>query len=282
MGDMSRVVAALVVVLVAAGLSGCGAGNVVDPVAAAATKSEQAGGIHVSTNVTLRFPSGGEGVITGEGAFNQDQGELTVDMSNLLQNTQLPLGSGGGVKARYLKEAGDPILYLYLPFLASQLPAGKTWIRLDLQRAAGPLGLNFNELLGQAGQNPAQVLDLLRASGEVTKVGPDIVGGVRVTEYRGTVDLRKALALKGVSRAAIQRLLDAGAPAELPVDVWIGDEDGLVHRVRTTSSTTIGAQTVDTATTTTMSDWGTTVFVDPPPHDQVFDAANTATAANTA
>jgi hypothetical protein len=279
---MRRGIAALALIALAAGLVACGASGPADPIASAASKSEKAGGARITTRVTVSFPSGGQGVITGEGTFDQLQGEMTLDMSNLLQNSPLPIGSGSGIKARYLQEAGLQILYLQLPFLASALPKGKTWVRLDLEHTSGSaVGANFSELLGQAGQNPTQAVDMLRATGPATKVGPDIVGGVRATEYHATIDLRKALELKGVYRSGIRRLLASGAPSKLPVDVWIG-EDGLVHQLRMTSTSTMSGQKVSTATLTTMSDWGTTVFVDPPPHDQVFDAANTATAANTA
>ena len=273
---IAPIAAALALAAVAVVLTGCGAAGVADPVAAAATKSAQAGGVHISTSITMTFPSGSQGVITGEGTFDQTHGELTVDMSNVLQNTPLPIGTGAGIKARYLTEAGDPVIYLYMPFLASQLPQGKTWIRVDLQKAGSGLGVNFNELLGQAGQSPTQVLDLLRASGGVTEVGPDIVDGTKVTQYHADVDLRKALSLKGVSESAIQQLLDAGAPAEVPVDVWFGDDDGLVRQVRSTSTATLGGQTVTTASLTTLSHWGTAVSVEAPPADKVYDATELA------
>jgi hypothetical protein len=274
---VARLLAALAVAAGAASLAACGSGSPADPVVAAATKSEQAGGVHVATMVTVSFPNGGRGVISGEGSFDDQKGELTVDLSNLLQNSPLPIGSGSGVEARYLTEAGDPVLYLRMPFLSSQLPPGKTWVRLDLQRAGNAMGLNFNELLGQAGQNPAQVLDLLQASGEVKKVGPDIVGGKRVTQYHGVIDLQKALEIRGVSDAAIERLLAGGAAATVPVDVWIGDDDGLVHQVRTTSTTNISGQTVTTMSLTTMSRWGTPVSVEAPPSGEVYDVSGAAT-----
>jgi hypothetical protein len=167
-------------------------------------------------------------------------------MSNLLQNSQLPIGSGKGVEARYLTERGDPVLYLRMPFLDSQLPRGKRWIRLDLQRSGSTMGVNFNQLLGEAGQSPTQLLDLLQASEQVKKVGPDIVGGAKVTQYRGVIDLRRALRARGVSATAIDQCLP-GQPPTIPVDVWIGDGDGLGRQMRDLG-TQIGGQTVKTAT----------------------------------
>ena len=49
------------------------------------------------------------------------------------------------------------------------------------------VGANFSELLGQAGQNPAQALELLQVSGPATRVGPDIIGGTLCIEADGTL-----------------------------------------------------------------------------------------------
>src|SRR4051794_7340751 len=125
---MKRLLTAGALVILAVTLAGCG-GTASGPVAAAASKSEHAGGVRVTTSVTVSFPSGSEGVITGQGRFDQQRGAMTFDMSNLLQNAPLPLGSGSGIHARYLREDAGWILYLHVPFLSSSLPNGKTWIR---------------------------------------------------------------------------------------------------------------------------------------------------------
>jgi hypothetical protein len=251
-------------------------------VSAAASKSEHAGGAKVTTQVTVTFPSGGEGVITGEGRFDQQRGKMTLDMSNLLQNSPLPLGSGSGIEARYLRERAGWLLYLHLPFLSSSLPPGKTWIRIDLQQAGtAALGANFSELLGQGGQNPVQALDMLRATGSATKVGADIVAGMRSTQYRTTIDLSKAMELNGVSQPGIRRLIASSGSTELPIDVWIG-QDGLVRQMRTTTTSAMNGEKVSTATLTTMSGWGTKVSVETPPGGKVFDATKATPNGNTA
>src|SRR5690348_389064 len=93
-------VAAVALATVAVDSPGCGSRS--DPVASAASKSRTAGGMHVTTTVTLRFPSGGQGVTSGAGDFDERSGELALDLSNVLQNSGLPIGSGAGVVARYL------------------------------------------------------------------------------------------------------------------------------------------------------------------------------------
>ena len=92
---------------------------------------------------------------------------------------------------RYLEENGDPVMYANLPFLADKLPGGKTWIRLDLEQAGQKLGVDLNQLLSQADQNPGQILDLLRASGSVETIGTETVDGASTTHYKATIELDK-------------------------------------------------------------------------------------------
>jgi hypothetical protein len=272
-GAPARLLAALALAAAAAGLAGCGSSrSPAATVAAAAAKSERAGGFHVALAVTLGFPGGTQGGISGRGAFDGRAGELGVDLSNLLQNSPLPLGSGRGVKARFLPESGQPIVYLRLPYLDPQLPPGKRWLRLGLGRGGNATGINFTQLLGQDGQSPPQMLDLLRATGHVTEVGPDIVGGARVTRYHGVVDLHRAARLDGEAAASAARSLATGDPAKIGVDVWIGNADGLVHQIRSTASTDIAGQRVTTATLTTITRWGSHVAVARPPESQIVDA----------
>jgi hypothetical protein len=277
---MGRILPLLALAALAASLAGCGGGKG-DPVVSAAKKSETAGGTRVTTRVTVRFPSGGEGVITGEGTFGKEEGEMTLDMSNLLQNSPLPLGSGSGIEARYLEEAGHWILYLNVPFLSKSLPKGKTWVRIDLQKEGASLGANFSELLGQAGQNPAQALELLQVSGPSTRVGADIIGGMASTQYRTKIDLKRALELNGVSRPGIRRLISSSASNVLPADVWVG-KDGLVRQLRTTSVSAMTGQRVSTATLTTLTGWGKHVDVQAPPDGKVYDVTRAAPAGTTA
>jgi hypothetical protein len=129
-------------------------------------------------------------------------------------------------------------------------------------------------------QNPAQSLDLLRAAGQVSQIGSDTIDGVAVTQYHATVDLNKALQLRGVSQAGIRRLLEFGAPTDIPIDVWIGKSDGLVRKLQMNYDLTQSGRPVSTLTTLNLSDWGTDVSVKAPPPDQVFDATDLVTGAN--
>jgi hypothetical protein len=66
----------------------------------------------------------------------------------------------------------------------------------------------------------------------------------------------------------------------VPVDVWIGKDDGLVRRLQISYDLTESGRSVSTQLTLDLSDWGTDVSVQAPPADQVFDATDLATNAN--
>jgi hypothetical protein len=273
---LRRILSACILAAVVATLTACGGGvkSTLDPVAEAASKSTSAGGVKVSIKAT--FSSGTQsGGMTAEGVFDEDAGELTFDLSGLMPGST-QAGALGEMRMIYVEEDGHTILYVGMPFLANVLPDGKTWIKADLDRAAKLMGLDLNQLLGQSTQNPADTLQLLRAAGTVEKAGADVIDGTPVTLYHATVDLVKAAQLKGVSQSTLDRLTAAGVSTQLPVDVWIGDDDGLVRQIRMAYETTANGQAASMLLTMTMSDWGTDVSVTTPSDDEVFDATELA------
>ena len=208
--------------------------------------------------------------MTAQGTFDRDRGEMEIDLGDLMGGLGAPSGSGT-MKALYLTEDGDPVMYMQFGFLAGMLPSGKTWIRIDLQKAGKGFGVDFNQLMGGAGQNPSSSLDLLRSSGDFTEVGTETVDGVETTHYHGVVDLKKAAAAGGPASEAIQRLEQLGATTQFPMDVWI-DGSGMIRRFTQSYDQSLGGQTMSLDTTMDISDYGTPVDVTAPPADQVFDA----------
>jgi hypothetical protein len=274
---IKAVTSLLALLTVTGGLTACGVSGTIDPVASAATKTQQAGGARMSITLQVQAVTGRSYEITAHGEFDQQEADMTVDLSNLFQ-TAAANGSAAGVELRYLIENDDPVVYMGMPFLAGKLPGGKSWIRVDLEKAATGLGVDYNQLLGQSNQNPADVLGMLRATGQVTEVGPETVNGVATTDYKGTVDLAKALELHGIAADAAQKLIDTSGMSEVPVEVWVGD-GGLVRRLQVTTYTRTDEQTFASVLTIDISDFGTVVSVSAPPSDQVYDATAVATAA---
>lgn len=266
-------VSLLAVVVVAVLLVGLGRSKPADAVSAAAARSADAGGaklamtVAVSDSATQRSAN-----VTASGVFDQSDADLTIDLSSLLGGSSLNLPSGlGSLELRYLQESGDPVVYVNIPFLGAMLPGGKTWIRADLEQTAKAAGFDLNQYLGQSNQSPGQLLDLLRATGSVQQVGTETLDGVATTHYTATIDLQKAAALQGQDlQSFVDRLTAAGAPTQIPLDVWIGNDDGLVHKL--TVDEHLKDATVDL--TLDISDYGTPVSVTAPPSDQVVNLSD--------
>jgi hypothetical protein len=268
-GKWTALVCALALSCSAAVVAGCGVAHTLDPVAAAATKSEKAGGEKVA--MTVGVSAGGKSfTIDANGTFDGNEGDLTMDLSSLLGAAGLS-GSGGSAELRFLQENGDPVIYANVPFLSSRIPGGKSWIRLDLEQAGQAAGVDVNQLLGQAAQNPTDALDMLRESGSVTEVGTETLNGEQTTHYKATIDLQKAASkLGGRVQQAVQGMIARGAPSSLPVDVWIGD-DGLVRKVTLDEGFSANGHSDDVNLTVVFSDYGTPVTVVAPPADQTLD-----------
>jgi hypothetical protein len=124
-------------------------------------------------------------------------------------------------------------LYMRSPLLTL---GGKPWLKLDLDKASGS-GLDFTKL---AAQDPAETLRQVGALKHVSAVGSEEIGGVETTHYRGRSK--------------------AGA-----YDVFVGNDDGYVHRL-TVASALPSKGTLDA--TMDFSDFGKHVTITVPPASQ--------------
>jgi len=89
--------------------------------------------------------------------------------------------SAGGLSGTLDEVLNGTTIYLQSPLLTSNLPQGKTWLKLDLRKAA-PKGVDLSALTTQS---PTRLLSQLQASGNVTKVGDETINGTATTHYRG-------------------------------------------------------------------------------------------------
>ncbi len=251
---------ALALLCAAAAVAGCGVQKTLDPVAAAATKTQNAGGAKLAMTVGVTA-DGKTFDVTANGVFDKEQGDLTMDLPD-------PVGQA---EIRYLQESGDPVMYLNMPFLSSRLPIGQSWVKLDLEKTGKSLGVDLSQLMGQSGQNPSDVLDMLRASGSVQEVGTETVNGDSTTHYRVTIDLAKTAGQLGDrAQQLVQSLIAQGAPSSIPVDVWVGD-DGLVRKLTLDESLAAQGHSAEVKLDLELSDYGTAVNVTAPAADQTFD-----------
>jgi hypothetical protein len=124
--------------------------------------------------------------------------------------------------------------YLKAPFLSAFLPAGKTWVKLNAKSSQ----------FGAVPQDPKQALARLKKIANVREVGGETIDGVETTHYHGT-----------------------GRLGHGTFDVWIGKDDGYVRRL-TASGTGRAKGSVEV----TLSDFGKSVTVTPPPASETADA----------
>jgi LppX_LprAFG lipoprotein len=217
----------------------------------AAKKSSTAPSEHVKMQATASV-QGQEFDITGTGDFDNTnhQGTMTAH------------ASVGGIDLQIDEILAGTTIYMKSPLFAAALPAGKTWLKLDLEKFGKANGIDFSSLLSQ---NPAQAFSQLQASGQVTEVGEETLYGAPTIHYRGRIDISKV-----PQGARIQALTKAKYG---PYNVWVGKDDGYVHQVTTSYSyVTPGAARQTATVTTTFSDFGKDVTVDVPAAADVVDA----------
>lgn len=220
-------------------------------VQSAVRKTVQAGSEHLA--ITAAVSSTGQSVtLSGSGDFD----------SKLHRGTLHANVSFHGVETSIDEVLDGTTAYARSPLLTALLPAGKTWLKIDLTAAGQALGIDTSVL---AAQDPAVALEQLKALQGAHEVGSATVGGVATTRYRGTIDVSKLPA----GSAGV--LGQAGATLG-PADVWVGD-DGYVHRARLTTTTTSSGRTSKTVVMTTLSQFGESVQVSVPAASETVDAS---------
>jgi hypothetical protein len=264
---MRRLAFLLVLPVLAFVAAGCGSGGALalDPVASAATKAQQAGtyafdftaSVHV-LGKPLSFA--GSGQVDGpNGAL-----DMQMDFGNLL-----PASVTQGAPATAEVRLVDKVAYVNLPFLASKLPSGKSWLKLDLTTLAGNAGL------GSVSQSdPQQYLQQLLASKNTQKVGTDTIAGEQMTHYRTTIDPASRLGdVPANVRAQVRKALKQLGTKGIPADVWV-DSQGLLRRETVSVSFGQALQGATMSMTMNLHDFGTAVDVTAPPADETFDATS--------
>jgi hypothetical protein len=234
------------------------------PVAlAVATTNRQSGALTFVMKGAVT--TGGQAVpLSARGMFDRkgQRGEYTSKMK---------LGS----QAFTVRQIADKQrLYLRSAIFDGKLPGGKSWLKIDVARAARVPGLNL-DAFGVSGpsQDPTQGLDYLQGAGMTKRVGAAKINGVATTRYLVQVDLKRAAkrSSSGTAKRAIDRLISSlGGPKVLPVDVWI-DGDNLVRRQRVKYSATVAGTRSAFDITTDYTAYGATLKSEPPADGDTFD-----------
>ena len=227
---------------------------------------------------------------SANGAFDTPakKAEITMDLGSFAEVMSGLAGSFGGNAPPELMDSSKwkldlrldgTVAYMRLPFLASELPSGKSWVRIDLAEAARLQGADFGELQSLAqGGDPRETLDYLRSvSGELSHVGTEEIRGVPTSHYFAVVDWQKALA-RAAREANQPGLLDqlqglGGSVQNIPVDVWV-DKDNFVRRMTMELSiSSPGQQQAGASISMELFDYGEPVSIEAPPAGDVVDSS---------
>lgn len=260
---MRRLAGSLIILLVAAGLAGCGGGGGdelgdVELIRTAATTTEAAGSARMAMTVGV---GGQELTAEGEFDFDDQRGRLSMDMSGVLSD---------------LPDAPDDLTFdtVYdgtTIYYSSDLFGGTVdadWIRVDLSDLTAAAGIDPSQL--PTSNNPTDVLTGLEAASEdgVEEVGQEEVRGTETTHYRATIDLASTFEENDAitDRDRFEAVLAQIGDDPVQTDVWLDDE-GRVRR----QSSSFGTGNAQVDLTMEMYDFGADVDVALPDEADTVD-----------
>jgi hypothetical protein len=228
-------------------------------IAAAGEKTRAAGSARFSVEMSMNSAQG-TGTISGEGVTGRNRAHMTMNLGGLAGST---LGHG---EAEIIFE--NLVYYLRLPASsASQLPSGKTWLKVDLGKLSKQGGFDFSDLMQLNQTDPSQTLEFLRGAGEFKEVGKDQVRGEEATKYHGTVDVNKAVEnAPAEARDQARKIFEQAGVTTIPMDIWV-DGEGLVRQLEFKED----VQGMSLSVHEELYDFGAEVDTTPPPADHVLD-----------
>ncbi len=257
---MLRALAPAVVVVIVLAVTACGGSSkpkgaatvsssvVTDAVA----KTQKAGSEHALISAVV--DAGGNRItVDGGGDFDSKRQTGTLHASFAL----------GGLQSTLDEVLSGKSVYVSSPLFSTVLPAGKTWLTLDLATASQTLGVNASALTSQ---DPNAALAQLEAISGLTKVGTATIDNISTTRYRGRIEVARL-------PAATRSLVSQAHASFGAVDVWVG-ADGYVHRVRVPTIATANGQKAHTVVTMTLSGYGEPVTATVPPASATVDASS--------
>ncbi|HEY8773087.1 MAG TPA: hypothetical protein VIM05_00840 [Gaiellaceae bacterium] len=243
--------------------------------AVASTSSEKSFTFTYSTTISA---AGESLTMSGDGSYDV-QHEL---VAMKLHFDGLPPGSpAAAANAEIVLDNSDGLVeYIQVALLDGHLPAGKSWVKVDVGELGKKAGIDLSRLQQGDSADPSRIFSLLRRSANPTVVGQENVGGVATTHYEATVDLRRLAALEAdaAPRENLQRAIAVSGISSYPVEVWI-DGDGYLRRMRTTIPQHMAGTPAEVATVTAteeLSNFGTDARIAVPPDSSVVDISDLA------
>jgi hypothetical protein len=232
-----------------------------NPVVTAAAKSAKARSSTMRMRAVTTVPGAGSVVATGTGSQRGQSVKMTMRTS--------VAGVGIGMDVVGLQEGGHFVVYMRSPVFRQQLPAGKSWVRIDLQEQGANLGIDFSSIVSSS----QSMAPLWHGLVSTKRLGREVVAGASTTHYRAVVDYRRAgaaLPKFADQIAAIERATGVRV-GKVNADVWIGG-DGFIRQFRTTTPTVVQGVRAKSVQTITYLAYNVPVTIGAPPRSQVVDA----------
>ncbi|HSC20748.1 MAG TPA: hypothetical protein VLC07_03380 [Solirubrobacterales bacterium] len=250
----------LLILVVANSLLGSGGESPFNPnpVAAAAQRTEEAPGMRMKLSMKITTESSpSPSTVTGLGTFNGED-NLTEFTYNIATE---------GKQVSFDAVISEDAWYFRYPQFADQMPEGKEWVKLD--------GFPGQEDLSSPGVgNPDESLGMLRANGDVQKLGQAKIGRVQTTRYRVTMspeEIVQALRAQGKDELA-EQLEGSGTQIVGPVhaEVFI-TPGGLLRRMHTVTTVVADGKTLTTEMRADLFDYGIHPDIQIPGDSQVLE-----------
>jgi hypothetical protein len=247
----------------------------------AAYVSGSSPGTKIKMSMQETVPGTGQVNLTADGTFSSasHEGAMTMDMG--LPASAAAVTGAGSLKMQVVI-VGQTFYMKLPPALASKVPGGKPWWKINLSQAGKLAGIPGLSSLMNGTSNltdPGQYVNFLRATsnGSVKNLGSETIDGMQTTHYRAQLDFAKLPnAVPANERAAAQQLVTAlqkrgVAPHGLPVDAWI-DSKNLVRRVQMNYAQPLpNSQTANVAIKVDYLDYGPQPSPTVPPPSQTLD-----------
>ena len=246
----------------AVAVSGCGASQVIDPVARAAAITASAPGYRMSAVMTISSPSA-RVTATMRGSIDTAAGAGTM---NLIESV-----GGANVTA--------PVVFSHRNFWmrsaaipgASALAGGKAWIYVDMSKALAAMGVG--SLPGTT--DPTVFIGYLNAVGaNPAVVGKLSIHGVKTTEYRAVVNLDHYAKLGHASTQTVSAMEAALGRHTLPVEAWLDAQDR-VRRLRVSFPECVAGSKVQFTMTLGIYGFGPQPTVQIPSRSDVYNVTPT-------
>jgi len=247
------------VVLAAALLVPVAAHAASNPILGAAKRTAAAKSSTLRMSVTTTLGGRTTATLTGSGAQRGSSVKLT-----LRQRVGAQLVT---IDAVLLTEGGSQVIYMRSPVFTPQLPAGKSWLRIDLTRQAAGLGVDLSSIYS-AGETFAP---LEHGVVSVKRLGRRAIAGAPATHYRAIIDVKRAaraVPAYGKQVAAVERATGVKL-GRSPYDVWVGG-DGRIRQMRFVTPTVAGGVRGTSTQTITFLSYNRPVTISAPPRAQVF------------